>query len=273
MKWLLAAVLLLVCAGVAAQAQAIPLKSTLGSGPEVVQAGHTLFNETCTGCHGVDGGEGGRAPALGGTRRYFRLSEGAIFDAVKNGIPGTGMPNLGLPDDDVWRIVAYIRNIRGTASDSIVQGDPSRGMAVFEGKGGCLECHMVRSKGGTIGPDLSSIGAQVTLAHLRESLTQEQPIPAGYAPVRVTGPKGEMIKGIARNDDAFSIQILDDKNRLHLYDKSDLRTIVYANHSLMPHDFDKKLTPEEFQDLLAMLSRQARTKVHIMLERENEAGR
>ena len=41
----------------------------------------------------------------------------------------------------------------------------------------------------------------------------------------------------------------------------------------MPHDFDKMLTPEEFQDLLAMLSKQTRVKVHNAVERENEAGR
>jgi hypothetical protein len=41
----------------------------------------------------------------------------------------------------------------------------------------------------------------------------------------------------------------------------------------MPHDLDKKLTPDEFQDLIAMLSKQARVKVHIAIERENEAGR
>ena len=31
-----------------------------------------------------------------GNRRYFRVSEAAIFDVVKNGIPGTVMPSSGL---------------------------------------------------------------------------------------------------------------------------------------------------------------------------------
>lgn len=265
--------LLLACTGFPAPAQPARTANPLGNGPEVVEAGRTLFNKTCTGCHGIDGTEGSRGPELGGTRRYFRLSDGAIFGVVKNGIPGTAMPNMGLADDDAWRIVAFIRNLRGTASDNIVPGNPEQGMAIFKGKGGCLQCHMIRGEGGTIGPDISSIGAQVSLAHLREELTQDLPIPPGYAPVQVVGPRGEAITGIARNDDDFSIQILDERNKLHLYDKSDLRSIIYAKHSLMPHDFDKRLTPEEFQDLLAMLSKQARVKVHIEAERENEAGR
>ncbi len=267
------ALMLLACVGFPALAQYSRPANPLGNKPEAVEAGRSLFNKTCTGCHGIDGSEGSRGPDLGGTRRYFRLSDSAIFGVVKNGIPGTAMPNMGLADDDAWRIVAFIRNLRGTASDNIVPGDPEHGMALFKGKGQCQECHMIRGEGGTIGPDLSSIGAQVSLAHLREELTQELPIPPGFSPVEVVGPHGEVVKGIAKNDDDFSIQILDEQNRLHLYGKSDLRSITYAKHSLMPHDLDKKLTAEEFQDLLAMLSKQARVKVHIEVERENEAGR
>lgn len=264
---------LFACAEVMVLAQDPRPANPLGNSPEVVEAGHSLYNKTCTGCHGTDGGEGGRAPGLGGTRRYFRLSDSAIFGVVKSGIPSTEMPNMGLSDNDAWRIVAYIRNLRSTASDNIVPGNSEHGMAIFKGKGGCLQCHMIRGEGGTIGPDLSSIGAQVSLAHLREALTQDLPTPPGYAPVNVVGPDGETVKGIAKNDDDFSIQILDEQNKLHLYDKSDLRSITYAKHSLMPRDADKKLSPEEFQDLLAMLSKQSRVKVHIAVERENEAGR
>jgi putative heme-binding domain-containing protein len=262
-----------VLAGFVATAQVPRQANPLGNGSDVVQAGRTLFNKTCTGCHGVDAGEGSRGPALAGERRFFRLSDSAIFGVVKNGILGTSMPGMGLTDADAWRIVAFIRNLRGTASDNEVPGDVEHGMKVFKGKGGCLDCHMIRGEGGAIGPDLSSIGAQVSLTHLREELTHELPIPPGYTPVHVVGPRGEVVDGIARNDDDFSIQILDEKNKLHLYDRSTLKALTYARHSLMPHDFDKVLTPEEFQDLLAMLSKQTRVKVHIAVERENEAGR
>jgi len=249
------------------------VKNPLGNAPPLIQAGHELFNKTCTGCHGIDGGEGGRAPALGGNRRYFRLSEGAIFDAVKHGIPGTGMPNLGLSDDEAWRIVSYIRSLRGVALDAAVQGDVEKGMAIFQGKAGCVKCHMLRGEGGTIGPDLSSVGAQVTLAHLREELTTDLPIPSGFAPVTVVDKNGQRLSGIAKNNDAFSIQILDEHNKLHTYDKKTLRSAVVSQKSLMPHNYDKTLSPQELQDLLAMLSRQAKTKVHVALERENEEGR
>jgi cytochrome c oxidase cbb3-type subunit 3 len=248
-------------------------RNPLGHGPDVVAAGHALFNRTCTSCHGVDGTEGERAPALVGDRRFFRLSEGALFDTIKEGLPGTAMPALGLPDDDIWRIVVFIRAMRGAASDSDVIGDPNRGRLVFEAKGECQKCHAIDGNGGTIGPDLSNIGAQVTLQQLRNSLTVDGPIPEGYRPVKVTTSNGEIVEGIAKNEDGFSVQVLDYNNKLHLYDKSELREIVHGQKSLMPHNYDKVLTADELQDLIAMLSRQAETKVHIGQPGEGEAGR
>jgi cytochrome c oxidase cbb3-type subunit 3 len=99
-------------------------------------------------------------------------------------------------------------------------------MAVFTGKGGCLKCHMLNGQGGTIGPDLSNIGAQVTLKHLRQALTQEGPIPPDYRPIKVVTRDGQTVEGIAKNEDAFSVQMLDYQNKLHLYDTNELREIT-----------------------------------------------
>ena len=225
----------------AAWGESSRLKNPLGKGPDVVAAGHTIYNRTCTACHGVDGGEGERAPALVGDRRFFRLSENSIFEAIKGGISGTAMPPFSgaLPDDDIWRIVVFIRAMRGSASETDVPGNVEQGKAVFTGQGGCLKCHMLNGKGGTIGPDLSNIGAQVTLQHLRQALTQEGPIPPGYRPIKVVTTKGETVEGIAKNEDGFSVQILDYHDKLHLYDTTELREITHGKVSLMPHNYDK----------------------------------
>ena len=245
----------------------------LGAGPQVAEAGRLLYNRTCTGCHGPDGGEGERGPALDANRRYFRVSEAAIFEVVKNGIPGTVMPSTGLPDTEIWEIVAFIRNVRATASDLVVPGDVQNGMKVFTGAGGCVRCHMIRGQGGVLGPDLSSIGAQVSLKKLHETLTRPRPVPNGFRPVTVTTLRGETISGVARNSDAFSLQLLDQSGKLHLFETQELRTAVYAKESLMPHDFDKRLPADQYRDLVAMLAAQARTKVKALLQGENEVGR
>src|ERR1700679_853774 len=179
----------------AASAQEAAPKNTLGKGPDVVEAGHVLFNKTCTACHGLDGGEGERAPALVGDRRFFRLSANSIFETIKGGISGTAMPPFSgaLPDDDIWRIVAFIRAMRGSASETDVPGNVEQDKVVFTGQGGCLKCHMLNGQGGSIGPDMSNIGAQVTLQHLRQSLTQEEAIPPGFRPIKVVTRKGETV--------------------------------------------------------------------------------
>ena len=264
--------ILAIAAGVCS-AQVRKPSNPLGDTPAVAEAGRLIFNQSCTGCHGPDGSEGGRGPALDGNRRYFRVSEAAIFDVVKNGIAGTVMPASGLADNDIWKVVAFIRNVRATASDLVVPGNAQNGLTVFSGAGGCSGCHMIRGQGGVIGPDLSSIGAQLSLKKLGEALTAERPIPNGYRPVTVTTLRGATVTGVARNADAFSLQVLDEKGKLHLFDSRELSKVVYGEHSLMPHNFDKVLTPEQHRDLLAMLAVQARTKLRAPLQGEDEAGR
>lgn len=256
-----------------ATAQVRKPANPLGDSPQIAEAGRLLYNQSCTACHGPDGTDGDRAPGLDGNRRYFRVSEAAIFDTLKTGIPGTPMPASGLSDNDIWKIVTFIRAIRATASDLVVPGNVQNGMEIFNGAGGCAKCHMLRGQGGIIGPDLSSIGAQRNLTAIRDALTKERPIPNGYRPVTVTTATGEKISGIARNRDAFSLQILDAQGKLHLLDTGRLNDTVYADKSLMPHDYAKKLTPDQYRDLVAMLAVQARTKVKITWQGENEVGR
>jgi putative heme-binding domain-containing protein len=245
----------------------------LGSSPQVAAAGRQLYNTSCTICHGPDGAEGDRGPALVGARRYFRLSENAIFDAIKNGIPGSAMPAAGLPDDDIWRIVAFIRNLRATASDIVVEGSVENGRNIFEGKGGCVQCHMIRGHGGFLGPDLSSVSGERSLPYIQEALTEPRPVRSGYRMVKVTTVDGRKFEGVARNQDSFSLQMLGRDRKLHLFTHDELRDIAYEPESQTKHQYNKILNASEMQDLIAFLSRQARHKVRVQQQGENEVGR
>jgi cytochrome c oxidase cbb3-type subunit 3 len=262
----------LMCAGIAA-AQSPKRVNPLGGASGVVAAGRKLYNTTCTICHGPDGAEGERGPALAATRRYFRLSENAVFDAIRNGIPGSAMPASGLPDPDVWRIVAFIRALRGTASDSPPEGDPENGRRVFATKGRCLECHTIRGEGGFLGPDLSNLGGERNLAHIRDALTKPRPLAKAYRSVKLTTADGRTLSGIAKNEDAFSIQLLGRDHKIYLLDRAELREVIHEEKSIMPDDYDKTLTPLELRDLLAYLSRQVRHRKNIEQPGGNEVGR
>src|SRR4029078_13338395 len=84
---------------------------------------------------------------------------------------------------------------------------------------------------------------------------------------------GRTISGVIRNGDAFSIQLLDRSGKLHLFATKELRSVKYEERSMMPHNFDKVLSADQYRDLMAMLAVQTRTKIRAPLQGENEAGR
>lgn len=222
-----------------------------------IEEGREIYNRSCTVCHGQDGTAGERAPALAAQRRYLRTSEQDLFDAIKNGIGGTLMPSSPLPDPDIRKIVAYVRALRATAIDNPAPGDVALGQRIFEGKGGCSQCHMLKGRGGLIGPDLSNIAGEQKLNSLKEALTVAKPhIPTGYQPVHLQTKDGTSIDGVLKNEHNFSLQVLDKGGKLHLLTRDEVQSIDYGKQSLMPTNYDKTLHPEEFQALLAFLSRQ-----------------
>jgi putative heme-binding domain-containing protein len=226
---------------------------------EAIEQGRSIYNRSCTTCHGQDGTAGDRGPALAARRRYLRTTERDLFDAIKNGIAGTLMPASPLPDGDVSKIVGWIRSLRATAIDAPVQGDIASGQRIFDTQGRCRECHMLNGRGGILGPDLSNIAGERSLRYLEESLTKPKTyIPHGYQPVQIVTADGRRIRGILKNEHNFSLQVLDNVGKLHLLSRDEVREITYDKESLMPSNYDKTLSSTELRDLLAFLSRQGR---------------
>lgn len=240
--------------------------------PAAVEEGRQIYNKACTVCHGLDGGAGEMGPALGLEGRRFALrSASEIFGAIKNGIPATGMPPApNLSDEQAWKVTAYIQALRGTAIDAPTSGNAAAGEEIFWGKGECGKCHMARGKGGVIGPELSAIADLRKTASIVDALTNEQyrvqsdggaiprklEPPNDYRVVRVTTSDGRVIRGVLKNENSVSMQILGvEDSRLHLLDRSTLRDIQYEKTSLMPRDYKSRLTAQEFQDLMAFLTR------------------
>jgi cytochrome c(L) len=89
--------------------------------PEAIKEGRTLYLQTgCSGCHGVGGG-GGMGPALLDDDWKFGSDDETLAKLIKGEIPQQTMPAVfgqELPDDGVWKILAYVR--------SLYQGDPSK---------------------------------------------------------------------------------------------------------------------------------------------------
>jgi mono/diheme cytochrome c family protein len=75
-----------------------------------VRAGEALFQTHCSYCHGSFG-EGGRGADL--TAGVYRHGgrDPELYASVRNGIPGTEMAPVRVSDDDVWRMIAFVRRL------------------------------------------------------------------------------------------------------------------------------------------------------------------
>ena len=165
------------------------------------------------------------------------------------------MPPFALSDTQIWQLVSFIRNLNATAIDQEVSGDSTAGQALFFGSANCSECHMIRGRGGLLGPDLSNVASTRSVESILESLKVPSAlVEPGYAGVSVVTMDGRRISGILKNESNYSIQILDAGGNFHSFLKKELKELVRRKKSLMP---DPSLSDSELQNLLAFLSRQS----------------
>ncbi len=150
-------------------------------------------------------------------------------------------------------LVAFVRSLTSVAAETEVPGDATAGAAFFFGKGKCASCHMVKGRGNPLAPDLSSIGDQRRLAEIEESLRNPSArIVPGYEVLTVTLRDGRKIRGLARNESNYDLQLQDLDGRLYLLRSEEILVRVREDKSLMP---PAEATAEEIRNLLAFLSR------------------
>jgi len=150
-------------------------------------------------------------------------------------------------------VIAYLRNFNAFDRTSVKLGDAGRGRAVFAGKGGCGACHRVGATGPRFAPDLSDIGAVRNAASLlrsvRDPSSQMMPI---NRPVRIVTRAGRVINGRRLNEDTYTVQLIDEHERLMSLSKADLKEYTISTVSPMPA-YKDRLSEDEIADVLAYL--------------------
>lgn len=226
-----------------------------------VEAGGNLFRQYCTSCHGRsgEGGQGeGQGPNLATSWEVRRAKDGDLFGFIKNGVKGTAMPAFPLPDEQIRQLAAFVRSLNAPAVSLPVAGNVQAGEEIFFGKGQCSSCHMIRGRGGYLGPDLSDIGATRRLGELRNSLTHPSVLPSmNYRPVVIVSPDGKQLRAVAKHSTYWSAQILDETGALHLVHGEDTQKLAFRQKSWMSPEFVKDLSTQQLADLVAFLSRQS----------------
>jgi len=243
----------------------------LAGNPKAAKAGEYEFRINCALCHGLGARGGGRGPDLTRAHKRHAQSDAEMFQIISSGIPGTAMPangtngqGVGMTDQEIWELVAYIRSVEVKAPLKPV-GNAQHGKDLFYGDANCSLCHMVNGKGGRLGPELTAVGGTRTVAAIKESvrdpnrrlawgLTEpSKEFAQQYETVTVVTAEGKEIKGVALNEDHFTVQMMEGNEQIHLLEKDKLRSFKKSRESMMPKYDASLLSDKDLDDIIAYL--------------------
>lgn len=240
-----------------AAALAAPQASFPGKNPFDTDAdaaiGQRYYVGQCSHCHGPEG-QGGRGVNLAAGRYRHGGADAELFRTIRRGVPGSDMPGSNLSDNEIWRVVAFVRRLARAGAEEKATGDAEAGRRIYETRGGCVQCHAIGRRGGVLGPDLTEIGLRRSLKYLADSLTQpDAHVADDYRTVVVVGRDGKETAGVRVNEDDYSVQLRDIGEALRSFLKSEVRAVRAEKRSLMPA-YGSRLSARELDDLVAYLS-------------------
>ena len=219
------------------------------------ETGRWTFRILCAPCHGIHA-DGGRGPDLTLGTYSAGDSDADLIRVISRGVPRTEMAGYSgrVTDEEIRSLVAYIRSV-GHTEKAAIRGDAAAGENVFWNKGGCGQCHRVGTRGTSIGPELTRVGRQRSIAYLTASvLKPDADVTPGYATVTVVTRDGKKIVGVERNFDNFSAQFVDLSGKYYSFVVEDVSSMKREPRSLMPSTYGQMLSETEVYDLLAYLN-------------------
>lgn len=217
-----------------------------------IEAGSRLFSSQCQACHGPTGDQ---VTGIDLRRGQFRrsTSDEDLAKVITTGVAGTAMPPFSLQPGEVSAVIAYIRAGFDPAGTAVKVGNAARGRQLFEGKGTCNSCHRVNGVGPRVAPDLSDIGAGRTPSALQRAMLEPSAVMMPInRPIRVVMKDGRTLTGRRFNEDTFTVQLIDQQERLLSLEKKDIKALEVQTTSPMP-SFSGTLTAEEMSDVIAYL--------------------
>lgn len=138
-------------------------------------------------------------------------------------------------------------------------GDPLRGRDLFYGRAQCHVCHTAAGRGGSVGPDLTTIGDIRQRRDLLEAIAfPSASFARGFEPLVVHLQDGRVITGLAGRESAREIvlRVVQDQRVVEMtIDRDDVEHVSLGQVSTMPQGLDRQLQPQELSDLIVFLER------------------
>jgi putative heme-binding domain-containing protein len=220
--------------------------------PADIQYGAQIFANQCTACHGTSGD---LIPGVNFRAGTFKrvVSDNDLRATITNGVPGTAMQPFAFGASELTGIVSYLRNMNSFDASGSLVGNATRGQALFAGAGNCASCHAVNGKGPRVAPDLGDIGNLRTADLLHRTLIDPAGslLPVNRSVYAVT-KEGKAINGRRLNEDTYTVQLIDEQERLVSLNKADLREFAVLKTTPMP-SYKDKFSVQELADLEAYL--------------------
>jgi putative heme-binding domain-containing protein len=137
-------------------------------------------------------------------------------------------------------------------------GNPENGKKVFLNveKSLCLKCHRVEGVGNgeRIGPDLTGLGSRFSKAYVVESILEpSRTVSPSFESVRVELNNGKVLAGVKVAETEAVLTLADNEGKKHEVARGRIDAIKKQPGSAMPDGLEKRLTEDEFVDLVSFL--------------------
>ncbi len=135
-------------------------------------------------------------------------------------------------------------------------GNPAAGRQLFLNaeKTLCIKCHRVGDQGERIGPELTGLGGRFSKVYIVESVLEpSRSISPSFETLAITLTSGKGYTGVKVAETTTTLTIADQEGRKHVLAKAEIESQVRQPLSTMPEGLEKRLTEDEFVDLISYL--------------------
>ncbi len=268
----------------------------VGAGSDTVTEGAILFAKNCSVgyCHGKEG-RAGRGPRLRG--RTF--SNRYLYRIIEEGIPASSMGGWKevLTEAQIGALVAYIRSLaepqpapgvissigsavapaptaaKWTPQTPALAGDPILGRELFfestQNSHNCGSCHQVDGRGGTVGPDLTSLSARSAASILLDIVFPDAVLLDRWKLIEVQTVDGEKLEALHVGDSTRRVKLYDVSSSppvLRAIKKEKIQSTKPLRRSAMPADYGERYTLRQLLDLVSYLKTGTGASVAVTVE-------
>lgn len=130
-------------------------------------------------------------------------------------------------------------------------GDIAKGKLLFVRE--CSACHRIGETGIEVGPSLITVRHRTASELLTQILDPNREVGPNYMQFAVGLNDGQVLAGMIAEESPVSLTLKQAENKQRVVQRDQIAEIKATGLSLMPEGFEKKLSPQDFADLIAFL--------------------